>query len=453
MKQKFYYFFFLHFIVAVHLRSQSSLQKPILDLETLTKKVINRNPDLFATRSRIKAAAIAVPRVQVLDDPQFTFQSMNNPFGSRALPFVPQARYKISQKFPFPGKLRLQGRIAKQELEFFKSEEITTHRELILQSKKLYFQLHLNKIAQEINKQNKDITSRLINGALYVYKTGKGEQADILKGHVELQMLDEELLRLGSDQKSLIALLNTLLDRDQSKPLGEPKEHFHPRINLNYNKLETMAMQNRSELYGLDSMVKQEKARARLARRNYFPDFTAGLMLQDLPNKDRTAWGVEIGINIPIWADVRQKREIREAQAKAQSHQESLLGMKSSIRGRIKELIAKIQSAEERINLYKTGLIPKTLETLKSHESQYRSGKGDFLTVLDTRRQFQSFELDYESVRVEREIFLAELERALGISLDEISHSPLRKFESEKNHLLSSQSYKKYSQGIVGGAL
>ncbi len=419
---------FLFFNAALSVKPQDPIKGPILNLEILLQEVVERNPDLAATRSRIKAAGIAVPRVQILDDPQITVRSINNPFGSKEAPFVPQLRYKASQRFPFPGKLRLQGRIAKQELEFFKTEEVTTHRELILQSKRLYFQLYLNKIAMQINKENKDITSRLIDGALYLYKTGKGSQADVLKGHVELQKLDEELLQLESEQKSLVALINAILNREQLKEVGQPEENFFPYTSLVYEKLEEIAMRNRSEIYGIEARVGEEKARVKLARRNFFPDLTVGLMLQDLPDRSRTAWGIEAGINLPIWVDVRQKREMREAKQKAQSHYESLLGLKASIRGRIKELLAQIKSSEERIDLYKTGLIPKTVETLRSNEARYRSGKGDFLTVLDTRRQFQNFELDYEAIRIEREILLAELERAIGIPIEKVPYFDQRKY-------------------------
>ena len=119
--------------------SQSdSLARPVLDLKDLVQEVIDRNPDLEAARSRIKAASFVVPRVKALDDPEFTFVTMNNPFGCKN-EFMPERIYKFSQKIPFPGKLSTKGKIAEYELAFVESEKIITHQELILQTKKLYF--------------------------------------------------------------------------------------------------------------------------------------------------------------------------------------------------------------------------------------------------------------------------------------------------------------------------
>lgn len=52
----------------------------VLQLNSLIYEVINRNPDLAATRDRIEAAALAVGRVQILDDPDLAVQSEQNPF-------------------------------------------------------------------------------------------------------------------------------------------------------------------------------------------------------------------------------------------------------------------------------------------------------------------------------------------------------------------------------------
>ena len=65
-------------------------------------------------------------------------------------------------------------------------------------------------------------------------------------------------------------------------------------------------------------------------------------------------------------------------------------------------------------------MLPKVLEALKASEISYRTGKGDFLILLDTRRQYQNIELTFEGIKAERETLLAELERAVGVPLEEI---------------------------------
>lgn len=400
------------------LPAEDVFHAPILRLNTLVKDVIERNPNLAAVEYRVKAVAQVIPQVQTLDDPVFTVRFLNNSIGSKEK-FVKQRRYRLSQKIPFIGKLRLRGEIAQHALEFVENQEITTYRDLILQAKRLYFQLYLNQVARHINKENRDIVSRLINDAMAIYKSGQTSQDDVLKAQIELQMLDNELLILISEKETLIAMINALMDRPQSYPIGEAEEYKSSHEAFSYQNLESIALQERSELRGLQASVEEEEARAALARRDYYPDFNFTFMLQNIPDK-QTAWGVDVSFNLPIWIEDKQKRQVQEAEARALANVSELADFRARIRGRIREVLAKIDATEERIKLYETSLVPKTLQTLTANKSNYLVGKEDFLTVLDTRRQLQDVQLDYESVSIEREILLAELEWEVGIPLEQM---------------------------------
>ena len=389
-----------------------------MDINILINEVVKRNPDLEAFRLRIKAAQRFVARVQIPDDPMFTFKTMGNQFTTGRTVFYSEKRYEFSQKIPFPGKLRTQGRIASHILEQARADKITTLQELVLQTKKLHFQLYLNKIENIINKQNQDILTRLMKGALALYKTGRKSQTDALKANIELQKLQEQDLDLEREKASLKAFINAFLNRDPYGFLGEPQIFYTPKILLNYEQLETLAMNKNPELKNLREMVYEQNERKKLAQLNYFPDLDAGFMIQD--RSRNKAWGVHLSINVPLWFEQKQDNEVKEVKAIEASKLSMLMNLQATIRGKIKEILVKIESEDEKIILYESGFLKKTTQILVSNEAYYRSGKGDFLMVLDTRRQFQDFEFDYERVRVEREISLAELERVVGIPLEEI---------------------------------
>ena len=185
------------------------LTKPPLELNNLIEEVLKNNPDLSATKRRIEANALVVPRVQILDDPQFTVMRHDSPLKSNS-PFFTKVRYEASQLFPFFGKLRLKGKIAEQMLKFAQNEEETTMRELVLQTKKLYYQLYLNYAALRINKQNQEIISRFIEDTLVLYKTGVEKYDEVLKAQVELQRLKKELLNLLSDHDFIVSMINEI---------------------------------------------------------------------------------------------------------------------------------------------------------------------------------------------------------------------------------------------------
>jgi outer membrane protein TolC len=398
------------FFIECCLADESSVPTP-LRLTDLIPEVLKCNPKLASARSNSEAASHVIPRVQTLSDPQLSIMSEDTPFksGSELMPMI---RYQISQMFPFPGKLALRGKIAEQGLEIARSEESTTIRDLILQTKRLYYELYLNQAARRINEQNRVLIRRFVDGALIRYKAGKGEYAEVLKAQIEFQMLENELLTLQNDRAMVASMLNALLDRPANASVGEPVEEFSPPKSFNYEALVQTAMQQCSELKGMQAMIIEKKSMAALARRDFYPDLMISAQYQQITKGGDDAWGVGVGMNLPIWINRKQKREAAEAEARAMAAESTLEGMRAMIRSQIQGALVKLQTTESRLTLYKTSLIPATIQTLDAGEARYRAGMGDFLMLLDTQRQLKALALDYERARMEREQLLADLERA-----------------------------------------
>lgn len=403
--------------------ADNNLSTSPLQLNMLVKEVIQRNPNLDATRLRIQAAHEAVHRVQVLDDPQVMITSDQNKF-HKTSDFTPMMDYEISQAIPFPGKLRLKGEIAKQVMLQRQSVEITTYRELIRQTKLFYYQLYTNDVSLRINTENTGLVNALIEDGMGLYRAGNGEYAEIIKMQLELQMLEEQRLMLEADKAMFQSMLNALLNRSPNEPLGRPVAAFSKSFHLSFYQAESIALASRSELHGMQAMVMEQEKMAQLAKRNYYPDFMVGIAYERMNNNFDghvdDAWMLKVGFNIPIWISEKQAREVREARSNAFANQKELEGMQAMISGKLKELLAKLKSTDDKILLYRDGILPKVKEAFSALLSSYRSGEGKFLLLLDTWRQAFNAELEYERFLSEREIILAELERAMGVNLEEV---------------------------------
>ncbi len=411
---------FITFNVGKLFSDEDPLNRPSLHLETLIEEVLQRNPDLEAAKERIRAAAEVVPRVQILEDPEFKFMSDYNNFKSKSQ-FLPMLQYQISQTFPFPGKLGLKGRVAAEVLKQFQSQQVITERDLILQTKKLYFQLLFNHASTQINKNNRNLVKNIIDASLAHYQAGVAGYEEVAKAQVELQVLDEQLLTIEADRIFIVSMLNAILNRPQKAPLGQPVKDFSSSVHFSYDKLERLAMQKVPELQELQAKVNEQQMMARLAKREYFPDVTISAGYEQMTrNLKDNAWEASIHFKIPLWVGLRQKRQVREALARASANRCALKGMEALVRGQIQETLGKLKATEERLLLFETGLLPKIQEALQASEASYRAGKGSFLILLDTRRQYQEISLEYERIREERESLLAELERAVGVPWEEM---------------------------------
>ncbi|MCF7899197.1 TolC family protein [Candidatus Babeliales bacterium] len=402
----------------------SAIEDKKLSLKELVNQVLQRNPNILSVQDRIRAGRFAVPRVQAWEDPRFAIVTKNNAFKYPS-EFMPQVRFEISQLFPTSGTTYAQGRIAKKILDALKSEEITTSQELVLQTKKSYFGLLFNHMSKKINCYNQKISQQIIDASLAVYRSGKGGQEDILKSQIELEMLKNEFFNLESEQETIKAMINVLLNKSQDNIVNQPEERFYKSLIFSFQELKILALKKRPELHEMQSMVEEQYAREKLARQKYYPDTMVGFMYQWARRAHESAWGATVGINVPIWIEGKQKLEAQEARANAFAQQQSLYGMQSIIEGKIRELLAKLSVIDKQIELYRDSIVPKTFQTFKTSLAKYKVGKGDFIFLLDTRRQLYNTQLEYYRLRIDREILLAELERAVG--------EPLGKFAKTTN--------------------
>ena len=150
-------------------------------LSRLVNEVVQRNPSLASINARVYAAHFVIDRVSTPSDPQFMWMTDDNSFGSKKNDLMPVYRYQLAQTIPFPGKLSLKAEIAQRRLDVIRNKEITTKQELILQTKKLFFQLYFNYAARTTNQYNQKIVSQIRAAALALYKTIKYYQKHIFK--------------------------------------------------------------------------------------------------------------------------------------------------------------------------------------------------------------------------------------------------------------------------------
>nr|MCU0586224.1 TolC family protein [Desulfobacterales bacterium] len=75
------------------------------------------------------------------------------------------------------------------------------------------------------------------------------------------------------------------------------------------------------------------------------------------------------------------------------------------------------QRLEQRVALYRTGIIPQARLQIDTALSAYMVGRADFMTLLDSRMRLYRYELDFHEAVTEYEKSLAALEAAVGTDL------------------------------------
>jgi cobalt-zinc-cadmium efflux system outer membrane protein len=394
-------------------------ETPRLSVEELVKEAMQNNPEILAAQKKWEVFKAKVPQASALEDPMLGFGIVNLPtnFSFRDEDMT-MKEFSISQKFPFPGKRPLMKDMAEKEAQAVSTEISGKVHQIIRDIKAAYYELSHVYRTSEVTQRNKKILEDFAKIAATRYSVGEGIQQDVLKAHVEVSKMVDELLMLHQKKRALEAKLNLLLDRPLETPLGEPEEVVFRKISLSTDDLQKMAIEMNPTLKGMKKMIEAKEKALALAKREYYPDFNFRFAYgqrdngPDMTRRDMLTGMVEV--NIPIFYKSKQDQKVAEAKAEVQSAEAQYRAMKNEVFFMIADMGSMTQRSERQLELYRTGIIPQASLQINSSLSAYRVNKADFMTLLDSQMTLFKYELEYHQALTEYERNVANLGAIAG---------------------------------------
>ncbi|NOQ94828.1 MAG: TolC family protein [Methylophaga sp.] len=387
-----------------------------LSARQLVAAVLEANPRLEMAQAAWQASIAKIDQQSTLDDPQFKYSFA--PFtidsqGSNVRKTEFGQRFEISQKLPFPGKLHLRAKAAEYNAET-RQQDIAGLQLLLASSAKSLFAdwyfihqaIAIDKLKQGLLKEYRDIT-------MTQYSTGRAAKQDVLGAEMQLVQLKHQSLVLQRQRKTRLAQLNTLLNRPVDTPLAIPQQLRDFSKLPDLEQLQIKAMHSRPELKAIAANIKGYKSEADLAALAYYPDFKLSAGYNSLWDNEDKRFNIGVGINIPL---DQTKRRAAEQEAKANSQQANWQQM--DLQALIKqELTIAYALAEESLHvlrLYRQQLSPLADEKVAAAKADYQSGKGDFLSLINSKKDRLQTKLETEQALANVHRRFTELEQAVG---------------------------------------
>lgn len=412
-------FLFFFILIAFPLFSSAQSERPRLNVDQLVDEAVQNNPEILAARNKWEVYKEKIPQASAFEDPMFGFGIINLPTSfSFHQEDMTMKEFSISQKFPFYGKRKLMGEMAGKEAEAVSAEIQGKVHQVIRDVKAAYYELsHVYRTTQ-VTQRNKEILENFAKIAETRYSVGEGIQQDVLKAHVEVSKMVDDLIMLSQRKRALEARLNALLNRPPETPVGEPEEVIFRRFPYTIEELQKMALEMNPNLQGMKKMIEAKEKAYALAKREYYPDlkllFAYGQRdkLNGMKQDDMLTWMAEI--NIPIFYKSKQQRKVAETVADIKGAEAQYQAMKNEVLFMIADMGSMTQRVERQIDLYKTGIIPQANLQVNSALSSYRVNKADFLTLLDSQMTLYKYELEYHQALTEYGKDVANLGAAVG---------------------------------------
>jgi cobalt-zinc-cadmium efflux system outer membrane protein len=395
------------------------------DLQALVAEALKANPEV-KQRSQLKdAAQEAVRPAGAYDDPKLGVNILNLPVDTWSFAQEPmtQKQFALSQKIPFPGKLRLRSEVAEEQAKsegYTYRDKINEIRALVIQR---YWALALAYSGYDITQKNKEFWEQVVQVAETRYGVGRGRQADVLQAQVELGNYLNRLLQWRQRQESVQADLNALRSKPPQTSLPRPHPQKSRPLALKLDHLLDQA-KSRPPMESLKALItKQEKAVA-LARKAYFPDLTIGVAygfrekLDPPVNRDQADFFTSTFMfDLPIWYGSKIQPQIQEQLNRQAAAKEAYQASWDRLAAAIKDRFVKLQRLDQQITLYEKGIIPQARQAASASLADYSVGLLDFARMYQNQIAAFNAELALQEYLKEFEENWAELEWLVGQEL------------------------------------
>lgn len=388
------------------------------------------NPAIQAAREKWRAAESKPSQARSFPDSMLTYVTMKEELQTRAGPL--EEKIGISQKIPFLGKRGLKGKAAKQEASIAEEGYKSKSLEIFSSVTRAYYTLYYVDEAIRINEELSDQLRHFSRVAERKYATGTQSQASVFRAQVEFAKILNDLVTLRQQRKSALARLNALLGRDSRVPVN-PEAPTGFTFGSDVESLKKSALKNRPEVRAARAMVGKTDAANRLAVREFFPDLTVGYEISKIgagttstPFDGKDAEAYMFSLNVPLWYN-RLIPSKKEASAQLASAEAMLSDWENRTEFDVEDGSVQVETAARLIKLFDDTVLPQAEQALKSSRSGYEADRIPFLDLLDSVRMLLKFQLDYVHYQVNFKSAQAELERVVGMPLDQANENSGRK--------------------------
>ena len=412
-----------------HLRS-ADLRRvdegPPLTLSGAIQEALSRNPMLIALRRQFDAVRHRPAQERFLMPPSFEAQIWQWPVDTINPLNTNMYMFTMRQELRGRDKRHLAAAVAEKDVELTAAEIALRARDVVREVTRAYADLALARRAIDIHLESVGLLRQFADLSSVKYAAGRTSQQDVLRSVVNLSTLHEELVMHEESEAGAAARLNTLLDRDPQSPVGplaEPREDVALPASA---ELQRLAIEQQPELRAARLGVERAQAALAVVDREYRPDFFVGGGYMLTP-RQAGAWTASVGMTWPNapWSRGRLDARKAEAAADVEAAAARVHATERGIQLAVHDAYVRAIASGRRALLLRGTIVPQSVQTLEVSRVAYQADRADLRALIDNQRTLLDARLNYYRALSDRELALADLERAVGAAIPGVSAAPV----------------------------
>ncbi len=406
------------------LSQEEHTHQAVTPLRDLLNEAEQNNPQIAAAKQGWEAAKQVPSQVSTLPDPQFTVQQVNvgspRPFAGYTNSDFAYFGLGVSQDFPYPGKLRLRGEMAKRDADVVQQQYESARQSIFSGIKAAYFQLSYLSKTLGILESDGQLLQQVEKAADARYRSGLGNQHDLLQAQLERTKLLREITMHHLEVAKTQAQIKQLLNRPQSSPDIEPAELSETPLSLAFDELLSAAKVRNPAITGAQKMIERQNVQVDLAHRDFYPDFNLQYMWQRTdPTQFRAYYMLSFSVRVPIYRSRKQRPELAQAEADLNRSRSEHEVQTQQVAFELQTEYETVQKTAELLKIYREGLLLQARAEFDAGVAAYQNNRQDFQSLLTSFLDVLHLDEEYWQSAAERETAIARLEQLTGLSLHE----------------------------------
>jgi outer membrane protein TolC len=392
-------------------------------LAELIEEALANNPSVRQAFAEYQAALHRVPQVTALPDPSLSVTQYARSIETRA---GPQERtLTVSQVFPGFGKRAAKGQIASKAAAELDERYQARRAEVSNQVKRAYFELAHVDAALDLSREDAQLLDHFEELARRRYAQGFGQQADVVRLQVRITQTLNDRETLARQRVDLEASLNSIRARPPDTPVATVRLGEFRQVHLDPGRLAETGRRHKPELRAAFRRLEAREMGIQLARRQFRPDFTAGVTWGNvraraalpggvaLPSNGKDAYGVTVGMSLPLRRG-KYDAGVRAAAESVVAAREAYRASTNVMESQIRSLSYRLQTLQRQVRLFEDTLLPQAEQAFNATREAYSNGGLEVVSLLDVQRMLLDVRLGLVRLRTDYLNAVADLELAIG---------------------------------------
>lgn len=386
-------------------------EKPVLSLDTAIN-IAQAQDDWLVKSQFVQQRLMALSEgASALPDPTFSIGILNLPTDGFAFDQEPMTQLKVgaSQMFPRGDTLALKQAQLQQAAKIQAVKRVDRRQKVALQTTLLWLDAYQNQASYALVKEAEPLFDKLgdIVSAAYASSVGKANQQDIIRAELELVRLQDRLISLSIQQRSVLSkLMQFVRSPDQGttysglasdfETVGElpSEQQMFPQEKKALLTLENSIEQrlyttlvSHPLVVAIEQQISAERIGIDIAEQNFKPQFGVNAsyaLRDDTPTGNRRAdfFSIGMSVTLPLFSTKRQDAQVSSSIRLVEATKtEKRLVLRELMAG-LKSSIDQYQGASQRLAIYQSQILPQMAQQADAALNAYTNDLGDFAEVV-----------------------------------------------------------------------